>query len=248
MNLSDRHLASSLSMLVVATAAALASAAPGSMAPGSAATGAASAPVASPAAASNVVAPSYPRVERGEVVDDYHGTRVADPYRALEALDAPATRGFVAAQNAVSQPWLEALPQRPWIRQRLAQLWNYERVGIPRKEGGRYFFLRNDGTQNQSVLYVSESLAAAPRVLIDPNAHRADATVALARFEPSPDGQLLAYALADGGTEEGYAREIEAIAAQFADADPDVGRSGNSDTTASQFRLSSGRRWIRMAD
>ncbi|MFO1455489.1 MAG: prolyl oligopeptidase family serine peptidase [Steroidobacteraceae bacterium] len=201
MNLSDRHLASSLSMLVVATAAALASAAPGSMAPGSAATGAASAPVASPAAASNVVAPSYPRVERGEVVDDYHGTRVADPYRALEALDAPATRGFVAAQNAVSQPWLEALPQRPWIKARLASLWSFERFGLPHKEGGRYFFLRNDGRQNQSVLYWSEALDAAPRVLIDPNTQRTDATVAISRFVPSPDGRILAYALSDGGTD-----------------------------------------------
>ena len=80
-------------------------------------------------------------------------------------------------------------------------MWNYERVGLPRKEGGRYFFLRNDGLQNQSVLYWTPALDATPRVLIDPNLERADATVALARFEPSPDGRLVAYSLSDGGTD-----------------------------------------------
>jgi prolyl oligopeptidase len=144
---------------------------------------------------------SYPAAPRGDVVDDYHGTRVADPYRWLEDAGSAETRRFVAEQNALAQPWLEALPQRAWIRDRLAQLWNYERVGIPRRKDGRYFFLRNDGSQNQSVLYVAESLDAAPRVLFDPNAAREDATVALARFEPSPDGRLLAYSISDGGTD-----------------------------------------------
>ncbi|MCP5359320.1 MAG: S9 family peptidase [Sinobacteraceae bacterium] len=144
---------------------------------------------------------TYPQVERGATVDDYHGTRVADPYRALEDADAPATRRFVAEQNALAQPWLEAIPQRPWIKSRLETLWNYERVGLPRKEGGRYFFLRNEGRQNQSVLYWTDALDATPRVLIDPNARRADATVAIARFEPSPDGKILAYSLSDGGTD-----------------------------------------------
>jgi prolyl oligopeptidase len=145
--------------------------------------------------------PVYPAAPRGDVVDDYHGTRVADPYRWLEDAGSAATRRFVAEQNALAQPWLEALPQRAWIRDRLARLWNYERVGVPRREGGRYFFLRNDGSQNQSVLYVAESLDAPPRVLFDPNAARDDATVALARFEPSPDGRVLAYSISDGGTD-----------------------------------------------
>jgi prolyl oligopeptidase len=158
---------------------------------------------ARPAAAGSAMAtaPAYPAVERGDTVDSYHGTRVADPYRALELPDAPGTRRFVAAQNALAQPWLEAIPQRAWIKARLESLWNHERVGLPRKEGGRYFFLRNDGLQNQSVLYWSASLDATPRVLIDPNLERADATVALARFEPSPDGKLVAYSLSDGGTD-----------------------------------------------
>jgi len=153
------------------------------------------------AAAPASTAPTYPAAERGTVVDDYHGSKVADPYRWMEDPAAPATREFVRAQNALAQPWLEALPQRERIKQRLTQLWNYERVGLPRVKGGKYFFTRNDGTQNQSVLYVADALDAKPRVLFDPNAASSDATVALARFEPSPDGKLVAYSLSDGGTD-----------------------------------------------
>jgi prolyl oligopeptidase len=152
-------------------------------------------------AATAASAPVYPAAERGTVVDDYHGTPVADPYRWMEDPAAPATREFVRAQNALAQPWLEALPQRERIKQRLTQLWNYERVGLPRAKGGKYFFTRNDGTQNQSVLYVADALDGKPRVLFDPNAASRDATVALARFEPSPDGKLIAYSLSDGGTD-----------------------------------------------
>ena len=153
------------------------------------------------AAAPASTAPTYPAAERGTVVDDYHGSKVADPYRWMEDPAAPATREFVRAQNALAQPWLEALPQRERIKQRLTQLWNYERVGLPRVKGGKYFFTRNDGTQNQSVLYVADALDAKPRVLFDPNAASSDATVALARFEPSPDGKVIAYSLSDGGTD-----------------------------------------------
>ena len=144
---------------------------------------------------------SYPKVARGDVIDVYHGQSVADPYRWLEQPDLPATREFVAAQNALAKPWLESLPQRHWIQKRLTDLWNYERVGIPRKKGGKYFFGRNDGRQNQSVLYVADSLQGTPRVLFDPNAASRDATVALARYEPSPDGSVVAYSLSDGGTD-----------------------------------------------
>ena len=146
-------------------------------------------------------APAYPAAERGTVVDDYQGTTIADPYRWMEDPTAPATREFVHAQNALAQPWLEALPQRERLKQRLTQLWNYERVGLPRVKGGQYFFVRNDGIQNQSVLYVADSLTTTPRVLFDPNAASSDATVALARFEPSPDGKVVAYSLSDGGTD-----------------------------------------------
>ena len=144
---------------------------------------------------------TYPRTPRDAIVDVYHGTRVADPYRWLEQLDSPATAEWVKAQNQLSQPRLEALPQRPWLKRRLTALWNYERFEVPVKAGPHYFFRRNDGTQNQSVLYVTERLGTNGRVLFDPNTVSPDATIALADFTPSPDGRVLAYALSDGGTD-----------------------------------------------
>jgi prolyl oligopeptidase len=143
----------------------------------------------------------YPLTARSDTVDDYHGKKVADPYRWLEALDSPATRKWVEEQNAVSQPQLEAIPQRPWIKKRLAELWNYERYDVPEKYGSRYFYLRNDGKQNQSVLYVADTIDAEGRVLFDPNAVREDATIALSGVTPTPDGNVLGYALSDGGTD-----------------------------------------------
>ncbi len=143
----------------------------------------------------------YPASPRGNVVDDYHGVSVADPYRGFEDPNAQTTRDWVAAQNAVAQPFLEDLPQRAWLGNRLKQLWTYERFGVPRREGGRYFYLRNDGNQDQSVLYVAEGLEQTPRVLFDPNGKREDATIALSQWEPSPDGKFVAYALSDGGTD-----------------------------------------------
>jgi len=143
----------------------------------------------------------YPVTARVNVSDDYNGEKVGDPYRWLENLDSQATRDWVAAQNKVSQPPLEAIPQRAWVKQRLGQIWNYERFNTPVKQGGRYFFLHNDGKQNQSVLFVADSLDSPGRVLFDPNAASTDATVALADFTPSPKGDMLAYALSDGGTD-----------------------------------------------
>jgi prolyl oligopeptidase len=144
---------------------------------------------------------NYPATLSGETVDDYHGVKVPDPYRWFEDPAAQATRAWVAAQNAVAQPYLESLPQRAWLGNRLKQLWTYERFGVPRREGGKYFYMRNDGNQDQSVLYVADALDAAPRVLMDPNGKRDDATIALSQWSPSPDGKLLAYALSDGGTD-----------------------------------------------
>jgi prolyl oligopeptidase len=143
----------------------------------------------------------YPVTARVNVADEYNGAKVADPYRWLEDLDSQATRDWVTAQNKVSQPRLEAIPHRAWVKQRLTQLWNYERFDVPVKEGGRYFFLHNDGRQNQSALLVADSLDSPGRVLFDPNSIRADATVALSDFTPSPQGDVVAYALSDGGTD-----------------------------------------------
>lgn len=143
----------------------------------------------------------YPLAARGAQLDTYHGTAVEDPYRWLERVDDPRTRQWVKSENALAQPYLEAIPAREAIKQRLTQLWNYERYEIPVQRAGRYFYRRNDGLQNQSVLYVADSLQAQPRVLLDPNTLSKDATIALGEIVPSPDGKVLAYSLSDGGTD-----------------------------------------------
>lgn len=143
----------------------------------------------------------YPPAPRSEQIDRYHGTAVADPYRWLESMDTRQTRDWVRAQNQLAQPYLESIPAREWLKRRLGELWDYERHGVPVQEGGRYFWTRNDGLQNQSVLQVADGLGAPTRVLLDPNVLSSDATIALTNFHPSPDGRYLAYALSDGGTD-----------------------------------------------
>ena len=122
---------------------------------------------------------TYPDARKDDQTDDYHGTQVADPYRWLEDPDSPESRAWIEAENALAFGFLEKLPARERIAKRLTTLWNYERYGAPYLQGGRYFYGKNDGLQNQSVLYVAESLDAAPRVLLDPNTLSADGTVAL---------------------------------------------------------------------
>ena len=143
----------------------------------------------------------YPLTPRTSATDSYNGTVVADPYRWLEDTQSEQTRRWVEAENVLAQPQLEKIPQRAWVKERLTQLWNYERFEPPVKEGGRYFYLHNDGHQNQNVLFVSEHLEGPGRVLFDPNALSEDATVALAEFTPSPKGDLVAYAISDAGTD-----------------------------------------------
>ena len=143
----------------------------------------------------------YPVTARVSVSDNYLGTKVADPYRWLENLDSPQVQAWVKSENDISRPRLAELPARPWLKARLTQLWNYERYEVPLKRGSRYFYLHNNGTQNQSVLQVIDSPDAAGRVLVDPNNAREDATVSLADFTPDPGGNVVAYALSDGGTD-----------------------------------------------
>ena len=145
----------------------------------------------------------YPETGTVEQVDDYHGTRVADPYRWLEqdVRASAAVADWVKRQNELTFGYLSRIPGRDAIRARLTELWDYERFGVPERRGGRYFFSRNDGLQNQSVLYVQESLTAAPEVLLDPNAWSEDGTVALADAYPSPDGRFLAYMIQDAGSD-----------------------------------------------
>jgi len=144
--------------------------------------------------------PSYPTATRGTVVDDYFGTPVADPYRALEDVDAPDTLAWVKAQQAFTTPLLEALPERAVFKSRLTTLWNYERRSLPKLAGPHRFFSKNDGLQNQPVLYVQTGKAL-PKVLLDPNLLAADGTTALTGWEPSPDGSHMAYTMAEAGSD-----------------------------------------------
>ncbi len=144
---------------------------------------------------------SYPVTRTTNVVDNYHGTEVTDAYRWLEDDNSAETKAWVEAQNRVTYGYLETLPLRAPLKQRMTALYNFERFGVPSRQGGRYFFQKNDGLQNQSVLYVAESLEAAPRVLLDPNTLTADGTVALKGYAFSDDGAKMAYGLSTAGSD-----------------------------------------------
>ena len=153
----------------------------------------------------------YPKAKRVDQVDDYHGTKVADPYRWLEDTDSPDTLAWVQAENKLTFGYLDQIPYRKAIHDRLTKLWNYERFGVPDQRGGRYFYQHNNGLQNQSVLLVAESLNAEPRILLDPNTLSADGTVALSGEAISDDGKLLAYGTAASGSDwmEWHVRDID---------------------------------------
>jgi prolyl oligopeptidase len=168
---------------------------------GLAACGGGSASPAASSAASTAPKLTYPAAPRSEQVDDYHGEKVADPYRWLEDVDSAQTKAWVEAENKLTFGYLEQIPQRAAIKERLTQLWNFERYGVPVKRGGKFFYTRNDGLQNQAVLYVADTLDARPRVLLDPNTLLADGTAALTGWEPSEDGKLLAYGIAEAGSD-----------------------------------------------
>jgi len=143
----------------------------------------------------------YPVAFKTNQVDVYHGVAVADPYRWLEDDHSPQTKAWVEAENKVTFAWLKSIAERAAIKARLTKLWNYERYGVAHKRGDRYFFSRNDGLQNQSVLYWLPSLDAAPALLLDPNLLSADGTMALAGYAISDDGNLMAYGLSASGSD-----------------------------------------------
>ena len=143
----------------------------------------------------------YPETRKVEQVDDYHGTRIADPYRWLEDPDSENTEAWVESQNEVTQAFFETIQSRESIRERLGELWNYAKFGLPEKRAGRYFYEANDGLQNQALLYVSEGLNAKGRLLLDPNELAEDGTVDLANWEVSPNGKLVALAFASAGSD-----------------------------------------------
>ncbi|MCB1609778.1 MAG: S9 family peptidase [Xanthomonadales bacterium] len=149
---------------------------------------------------------AYPVSKRVEQVDHYPAVdgsqiAVADPYRWLEELDSSDTRDWIAAQNQTTNAYLTRIADRNAIHTRLSTLWNFERFGVPVKHGGRYFYTRNNGLQNQAVLYVTEALDQSPAVLLDPNQLSEDGTVALSGAEVSEDGRWLAYGTSSGGSD-----------------------------------------------
>lgn len=143
----------------------------------------------------------YPATRKTDQVDAYFDTAVADPYRWLEDDNSAETAAWVKAENSVTERYLAALPQRQPVRKLYTELMDFERYGLPQRAGKRYFWTRNDGLQQHSVLYMADSLSGTPRVAIDPNLMSADGTVALSGIVPSPDGKLLAYGIAGAGSD-----------------------------------------------
>jgi prolyl oligopeptidase len=154
---------------------------------------------------------TYPETKKGDVVDDYFGTKVADPYRWLENDTSAETAAWVKAQNKVTFGYLDKIPFRDAIKDRLTEIWDYPRISAPFKRGPHYFVFKNDGLQNQSVAYIKSSLEDEGKVILDPNKLSEDGTVALAAFSPSEDGKYLAYAISRGGSDwrEIYVKNIE---------------------------------------
>jgi prolyl oligopeptidase len=146
--------------------------------------------------------PAYPPTRLDTAVEELHGERIADPYRWLESGDTEETRLWTEAQNRITRTYLDAVPARPLIQQRLATLLQIGSLGTPTPARGRYFYQRREGTQNQPVLYVREGVHGTDRVLLDPNALDAAGTTALDWYFPSDDGRLLAYGLSENGSEE----------------------------------------------
>ena len=145
----------------------------------------------------------YPETRKTDVADEQFGVKVVDPYRWLEddVRTSKDVAEWVAVQKAVSDSYLDALPGKAALAAKMKTLYNYERYSLPEKAGGHYFFTKNDGLQNQSVLYVRKGLKGSDRILIDPNTWAKDGATALDSWVASKNGKLLAYAIQDGGSD-----------------------------------------------
>ena len=154
---------------------------------------------------------NYPISRQQDLVELYHNVAVKDPYRWLENPNSEETQAWIKAQNQVTFNYLDRISAREQIKQRVTNLWNYEKFDLPFKEGDRYFYFKNDGLQNQSILYTLSSLDASPQVLIDPNMLSEDGTVALSNVSVSRDGKLIAYGLSSSGSDwiEWKVRDIQ---------------------------------------
>ena len=160
---------------------------------------------------------TYPASRRTSQVDPQFGVDVADPYRWLEndVRTDPEVKAWVDAQNVVTRGFLDTLPGREALEKRITQLYDYERFGVPRKKGGRYFYTHNSGLQNQAVLFVRDSASGQGRVLIDPNPWSKDGATALAEWVPDEQGKRLLYAVQDGGTDWRTLRVLDVATGQL---------------------------------
>ena len=143
----------------------------------------------------------YPETRKVDTVDVYFGHKVADPYRWLEDDNAPETEAWVKAENKITFEYLSKIPFREALKEHLTEIWNYPKYRVPFKKGGRYFMFKNNGVQNQDVLYMMDTPEDEPEVLLDPNLFSADGTVALADISVSKDGKYLAYSISSGGSD-----------------------------------------------
>ena len=143
----------------------------------------------------------YPVAPTSNQVDDYNGVKVGDPYRPLESPDSPESRAWIEAENKITFDFLKTIPQRDGIKKRLTEIWDCERFSVPFKEGGRYFFSKNSGLQNQDVIYTTTNFSEAPRELLDPNLLAKDGTIALGGLNVTEDARLMAYGLATAGSD-----------------------------------------------
>ena len=153
----------------------------------------------------------YPNAKKVEQTDDYHGVKVSDPYRWLEDVDSEDTKAWVNVQNKITFDYLATIPQREQLKKRLTELWNYEKYSAPFKAGKNYFYYKNDGLQNQSVLYIASSTSDPGKVFFDPNTLSKDGTAALSGMSFTDDGKLVAYGVAIAGSDrtEWRVREVE---------------------------------------
>jgi len=143
----------------------------------------------------------YPATRKVDQVDNYFGTEVKDPYRWLENNDSPEVAEWVEAQNKVSFGWLEKIPYRNAVKERLMKLFNYPKIGAPQRRGDMFLFSKNDGLQNQSVYYIQKGLNGTPDELLDPNKFSTDGTSRLGAFSWSPKGKYIVYGISQGGSD-----------------------------------------------
>ena len=144
---------------------------------------------------------AYPTAKTVDVVDDFHGTKISDPYRWLEDTSSPETRAWIESQNDLTSKFLAEIPERERIRGRLEALWNYDKYGVPFREGDRYFFTKKEGLENQGVLFVTDGLYGQPRLLLDPNKLSEDGTTSTGAYAVTRDGKLLAYNISKAGSD-----------------------------------------------